>query len=125
MNELWAMIETKRSGPRLIVTNQGKEPLLKARMRQPPQHPRALTTLLEGVALWEGAPIRAALVAGARDSYDISRYHDCFAEPGTSPLFTLAVVPTLAEAREHHRDSLRGMGKFDDLRQLMLFEVAK
>lgn len=39
MSDLWAAIDTTRSpNPRLLVTNAGKEPILKARMSGPPQH---------------------------------------------------------------------------------------
>jgi hypothetical protein len=40
--------------------------VLKARLPDAPQHPRALETLAEGVALWYGRPLYAAL--GARAS---------------------------------------------------------
>jgi hypothetical protein len=39
--------------------------LLKARLSTIPCHPRALLTLLEGLSLWSGQPLRAALSVDA------------------------------------------------------------
>jgi hypothetical protein len=38
----------------LLVTNPGGDEVLKAVLPVWPQHPRALLTLLEGVAMWVG-----------------------------------------------------------------------
>jgi len=47
---------------KLLVENlQGD--LLKARLPLAPEHPRALLTLLEGLALWAGGPICAVISA--------------------------------------------------------------
>jgi hypothetical protein len=51
---------------RLLVTDpQGKDQI-KARLPLRPNHPRALLTLLEGVALYSGDPIYAVISAGSR-----------------------------------------------------------
>jgi len=41
---------------------------------------------------------------------------------GGGPLYSLEFVPRL---RRRHRDGLDGLGRFHDLRQLLLFEVAR
>ena len=37
--------------------------ILRARLPPHPEHPRALLTLLEGMALWSGSPVTAAISA--------------------------------------------------------------
>ena len=126
MSDLWAAIDTRQYLPRLLVTNAGREPLLKARMSGPPQHRRALSTLLEALAMWEGRPVRAALVVGERQrGCDMSQYHDFFAEPDRTPMYSIEYVTSIAEMRRTYRDQLHGMGKSRDLKQLLLFEVAR
>ena len=125
MSELWAAIDTRSTSPRILVTNAGKEPLVKARMRKRPDHRRALATLLEGLAMWEGARVRAVLVAGMRDACVSSFYHDCFADPCDTPLYSIGYAPSLEEARQMHEDRIRGMGAFNDMRQVLTYEVAK
>ncbi len=56
-----------RSGAKeltLLVTSPHGDDLLKARLPVRPPHPRALLTLLEGVALWSGEPVFAVISAG-------------------------------------------------------------
>lgn len=50
---------------RLLVMSPHGDDLLKARLPVRTRHPRALLTLLEGVALWSGQPVRAVISAGA------------------------------------------------------------
>jgi hypothetical protein len=45
---------------RLLVRESNRD-LLKAQFQPQSSHPRALLTLLEGLSLWQGAPIRVAL----------------------------------------------------------------
>ena len=57
---------TVHPGPnqtRILVTEDGDD-CLRAVLPMPPTHPRALHTLLEGLALWHGRPVHAVLVAG-------------------------------------------------------------
>lgn len=48
---------------RLLMTDPERSEVLKARLPPHPSHPRALLTLLEGLALWTGAPVTAAISA--------------------------------------------------------------
>lgn len=125
MSDLWAAIDTRRLCPRILVTNSGREPLVKANLSGPPQHRRALPTFLEALALWEGRPVRAALVVGKSDGSDTSRYHDFFADLDHTPLYSIDYVSSPAELRRAHRDQIRGMGRFQDLKQLLMWEVAR
>jgi hypothetical protein len=106
-----------------LVTTGPSETVLKARLSPTVQHPRALPTLLEALALWEGMPVRAAVIADGPDGSSATRLKlDWLAEPDGAPLYQIELVPG---HKRHHRDPLDGMGAFHDLRQLMLFEAAR
>lgn len=124
-HHLWACIDPRGLETRLLFTNAGKEPLLKARLSRPPQHRRALPMLLEAVALWQGQPIRAALVADDTGRYDSTIYHDCLVDACETPLYSIENVLPLAALRRLHRDEINGMGRFHDLKQLLGIEVAR
>lgn len=97
--------------------------LLKAQLRATPSSRTALSTLLEAIALWQGRPVRAALaVDSRRASSDTSLCRDSFPDFG-SALYSLEYVEALRPPRR--RDPLTGMGRFDDLRQLLLFAAAR
>jgi len=51
---------------KILVTDSEGNELLKASLPSPPQHPRALLTLLEGLALWAGEPLTAVISVGPR-----------------------------------------------------------
>jgi len=126
MNDLWVAIDTRRHTPRILVTDGGKGAILKAQMSHAPQHHRALRTFLEALALWEGRAVRAALVVGEPAGFDTSQYHDFFAEPDRTPQYTIEYVSSWHELRrEQKRDPIRDMGPFHDLKQLLMFEVAR
>ncbi|MFQ5668511.1 MAG: hypothetical protein ACE5I7_19070 [Candidatus Binatia bacterium] len=67
MQTLWMGVRPGPDVTRILVQDAGI-PLLKARLPEAPQHPRALETLAEGVALWVGRPIYAALGVAAEDA---------------------------------------------------------
>jgi hypothetical protein len=125
MSDLWAAIDTRRHCPRILVTNSGREPLVKALMSGPPQHRRALPTFLEALALWEGRPVRAALVVGKQGGCDTSLYHEFFADPDHTPMYSIDYVSSPEEMKRAYRDQLGGMGRFQDLKQLLIWEVAR
>ena len=122
MRELRVVIAPSAISTRVIATEHsdaGTETLLKARLAAEPSHPRALSWLLESIALWQGRTVRAALVAdGNRSSSGTRLYTDWFADFGGA-LYTLE----LAHRRERrvHRDRVAGLGSYADLRQLVLF----
>lgn len=100
-----------------------EETILKARFLSSPSSRTALPALLEAIALWQGRPVRAALVAdGSSASSGTSLYRDSFPDFGSS-LYTLEYVEALR--KPHTRDRLSGMGRFGDLRQLLLFKAAR
>jgi hypothetical protein len=109
----------------VIAMAGARETILKARLSREPSHPRAMATLLEAVALWQGTTVRAALCAAERDGVSDSRlYREAFTDVG-GPLYTLDWVPVPERARRRHRDIQGVEGDFADLRSLLLFEVAR
>lgn len=125
MSDLWMGISPGLHSTRVIAMAGARETILKARLSREPAHPRALPTLLEAIALWQGTKVRAALCAAERDgASDSSLYRAAFVDMG-GPLYTLDWVPAVERGRRRHRD-LRGVGgEFSDLRQTVLFEVAR
>lgn len=109
-------------GTRILVTDRD-EVRLKARLSCPPAHPRALSWLIEAVALWEGAPVRAVLCAGgSRCTYAASFRADWFPDFG-GPLYSLEVVDGPGATRL--RDPHRGLGSFRDLKQLHIDDALR
>jgi hypothetical protein len=93
----------------LLVTNQEGDDLIKARLPRLPRHPRALLTLLEGVALWSGEPLYVVISAGNhRDDWLGCETWGDELWPTESPLvhFDVAIPPARA------RRPLRGVGDF-------------
>ncbi len=58
-----ARLEVRPSSLKLAVIDAEGNELLKAIFGQAPKHPRALLTLLEGVALWSEEPLRCVISA--------------------------------------------------------------
>ena len=98
---------------KLLVTSPHGDDLLKARLPIRPLHPRALLSLLEGVALWSGEPVLAVISAGGRrnDGLGSDAWGDALWPP-ESPLvhFDFATPPSRARRR------LVGVGDFRDVR---------
>lgn len=123
MRSLWVAIDSRCDQTRILATAGPKETVLKARLSATAQHPRAVPALLEALALWEGMPVRAAVIADGTDGSSATRLRlDSFADFVGEPLYKLEFVPG---HRRRHRDLLDGMGAFHDLRQLVMFEVAR
>jgi hypothetical protein len=124
MSDIWMGILPEPSGTRVLAMTGPSETILKARLLPEPSHPRAMATLLEAVALWQGHKVRAALGAAERDgACDLSPYREAFSDLG-GPLYSIDWVPAHHGRRRRHRD-IAGVGDFSDLRQLLLFEVAR
>ena len=96
---------------RILVTDCGKD-LLKACLPTHPHHPRALTTLLEALALWTAAPVHAVLVAEGPSGR--SRAEALY--EGFLPVATSNVSYDIVDPREHKR--LAGPVDFRQLRLL-------
>ncbi len=107
---------------KLLVSSPEGVDLLKARLPLcPPPHPRALLTLLEGVALFSGEPVCA--VISVRRQYDHWLGSERWAEqlwPTESPLveFDFAV-------RSSHEQRPRGVDAFRAVRRPWRLERLK
>jgi hypothetical protein len=124
MSSIWMCIAPGPTATRVLAMHGPSKTLLKARLRRDPSHPRALATLLEAIALWEGMPVRAALAADDEPtSYASSLCQDPRTERGVGPLFTLDWVPVAGRGRR--RPGIAGMGRFHDLERLLIGEVAR
>jgi hypothetical protein len=124
MHSLWVAIESRCNETRILAMSGPKETVLKARLSATTQHRLALPSLLEALAMWQGMPVRAVVVADAPDGSALARLKldHMLADVGENPLFTLELVHG---HKRRHRDVLDAMGAFHDLRQLAMFEVAR
>jgi hypothetical protein len=105
---------------RVLALSRPNEPILKARLSPTPSHPRAMATLLEALALWEGHRVHAALCAGSKAGLsDLGPYRSSELRDG--PLYAVEWVPACRPVRR--RRQLGGLGDFGDLRQLVLEEA--
>jgi hypothetical protein len=124
MDSIWMGIAPGLRETRVIAMHGASDTILKARLRRDPAHPRAMASLLEAVALWQGVPVRAALSADDEQiSCESCLCRAAVIDTGPSPLYTVDWVP--AAGRGRRRSNIAGMGDFRDLRQLLLFEVVR
>jgi hypothetical protein len=108
---------------RVIAMAGPSDTILKAQLARDPRHPRALASLLEAVALWQGQPVRAALCAGSEGlSCDSNLYREAFSDEGGA---LYSVVWARASVPRRRRDHLHGLGRFHDLERLVIEEVAR
>lgn len=122
MSELRMVISPGAEATRVIAIAEsasGSETLLKARLSAEPSHPRAVQWLLESVALWQGARVRAALCAGAPGRTYVTRLYPAWFADFGGALYELEVVEG-RRARRVHKDAVALEGEYRDLRQLSL-----
>ena len=125
MESIWMGIAPSATSTRVLAMAGPHDTILKARLSRSPAHPRAMATLLEAIALWQGRPIRAALCADEQHGgSDSSLFRETFADVG-GPLYTLDWIPAPERGRRARRRDIAGMGEFADLRQILLDEVAR
>jgi hypothetical protein len=123
MESIWMGIAPGPVTTRVIAMASPSETILKAQLAREPRHPRALATLLEAVALWQGQPVRAALCAGHPGlSCDSNLFREAFSDDGGA---LYSVVWARASVPRRRRDHLHGLGRFHDLERLVIEEVAR
>lgn len=123
MRSLWVAIDSRTDETRILVMEGPRETVLKARLSAVAQHPRAVPTLLEALAMWHGMPVRAVVVVDDQDRSSVMRLKlEWLADFVGEPLYKLKFVDG---RKARHRDQLDGLGQFHDLRQLVMFEVAR
>ncbi len=120
---IWMAIRPGSTETRILATYRAQQTLLKAKLAGRPAHPRALPALLEALALWEGEQVRAVLcVDGSVDGHAQQLANDLFPFHEPTPLYQLDLADV---RRPRRREAIEGMGDFRDLRQILLFEVAR
>ena len=125
MDSIWLGLSPSARSTRILAMRGPGETILKAHLSLRPASSRAVTALFEAIALWEGAPVRAALVVdeSSTSSCPTTLYRDLFAVFGEStPLYQLEWVPRAVRRR---RDGLTGLGDFGDLERLLARTVAR
>ena len=109
---------TMEIGPRavrLLVTDEEGNEVVKARLPLRPLCMGTVRTLLEGLALWSGQPLRAAIVAGSGSGP--SRISLLFG-PGVWPEDSALVGFDVVVPRRSRRRTIPGVGDFRQLRLL-------
>jgi hypothetical protein len=125
MDSIWLGLSPSTRSTRILAMHGPSETILKAHLSLRPSSSRAVTTLFEAIALWQGAPVRAALVVddSSTSSCPTTLYRDLFPVFGEeTPLYSLEWVP---RAPRRRRDGLTGMGDFGDLERLLSRSVAR
>ena len=125
MDSIWLGLSPGAQSTRIVAMRGPRETILKAHLSLHPSSARAVTALLEAIALWEGLPVRAALVVdeSSTSSCPTTLYRDLFEVFGETPLYRLEWVPRAVARRR--RDGLSGMGEFGDLERLLARTVAR
>ena len=106
-------LEVRRGRVQVLVKDRGQGDVLKASLPLRSHHPRALLTLLEGLALYQGGRLDAVIVAEPNcPSWHESGLFGDELWPAASPLVRFEVV---AHGR---REQIGGVGDFRALRRL-------
>lgn len=119
MSLLWMSVQPSSDEVRIMLTEPGKGPVLKARLPSPPQDVRSLGRLLETIVTWYGQPLRAVLDADALDVRDHpERWFELFGDMHS----LLVTVEWVSRPRASKRDRfLESMGDFESARRLLTF----
>ncbi|HWL86988.1 MAG TPA: hypothetical protein VNO21_14365 [Polyangiaceae bacterium] len=114
MNDPWiATLRPTTHELRILVRTRETGDLMQARLPARSAHPRAVLTLLEGLSLFRGQPMRAVICVAAPSPtpYDLGLLFGDELWPGESPL-----VQFDFELPVRRRGRLRGLGDFRALR---------
>lgn len=125
MESIWLGLWPNARATRILAMRGAQETILKGRLPLRPSSNRAVTALLEAIALWEGRPVRAVLVAdgSSTSSSSTTLYRDTFEIYGSrTALYEFEWVSRVPGRR---RDGLGGMGSFVDLERLLVQTVAR
>lgn len=126
MESIWLGLWPDARTVRVLAMRGATETVFKGRLPLRPSSPRAVTTLLEAIALWEGLPVRAVLVADESSMHSCATtlFRDTFEVFGErTALYELSwATPAVGRRR---RDVMGGMGGFADLERLLVHAVAR
>jgi hypothetical protein len=120
MQPIWMTIEPRPTEVRLLVTEPGAGPSLKAQLPLPPPDSRALVLLLEAVSAWYRRPLHAVLDA---DAEEVGRHPERWVDlAGDLPLAHVSIEwarRPRPSARKRHGRFLDEMGPFHSARRLL------
>lgn len=120
MQPMWMSIESRPSEVRLVLTEPGAGPSLKALLPPPGAHSRAMLLLLEALAAWHQRPLHAVLDA---DAEDVRRNPERWVHlAGDLPIAEVSVEwahRTRAAARKRRARFLDEMGDVRSARRLL------
>lgn len=118
MESIWLGLWPNTLATQIVVMRGASETILKANLSLWPSSQHAVTALFEAIALWEGRPVRAVLVADewSTSSSPTMLYRDTFG------LFSartgLYEFEWVSPARRR-KSVLGGMGSFGNLERLV------
>lgn len=127
MDSIWLGLWPNSRTTRVLAMRGPTETILKAHLSLQPSSIHAVPTLLEALALWEGKPVRAALVAdeSSTRSSPTTLYRDTFALFGErTALYEFEWASQQRQGRRR-KDGLGGMGDFADLERALVRAVAR
>ncbi len=126
MDSIWLGLWPNSRTTRVLAMRGPCETILKAQLGLQPASIHAVPTLLEAIALWEGKPVRAALVAdeSSTRSSPTTLYRDTFALFGERTALYEFDWSSQAQRRPR-KDDLGGMGSFADLERELVRAVAR
>jgi hypothetical protein len=104
----------KRNQLWMLGMDQNEEAVLKARLPLDPLHPRALITVLEGLALWSGHRLPVALGVSASSVSSIA----ALLPDGPAWMSPLVDIQVLDHPTRSAKRRLRGVGDFRDVLRL-------
>jgi hypothetical protein len=105
---------------RILVSDPQGYTLLKGNLAPHTCHPRALPTLLDALALWEGTMLRVVLSVDEWDASGAKNLCRGLHRDDGAPLFSLDWVPRVVENPGSNPRS--HLGNFSDLRRLVVRE---
>jgi len=124
MRSLWMGVIPGLESTRIVVRDGWNPILLKARLPHSPQHPRALESFCEAIALWCGRKVCAALVVEGPDAFCATKpWQDTVEGLTRRDLFEVRLVSLGLSAGE--RDHLDGLHDYNELRQLIFSEEGR
>lgn len=125
MNRPWMVWAPCAESTRVMVTNED-EILLKAKLSPGPSHPRAAQWLMEAIALWEGAPVRAVISVDGKDGTYASHFWDAVGMDLGGVLYTLRQAGAEPRARRQLsflRDLVPEVTGFCDLEEVRIVDA--
>ena len=109
------MVSMAQSRTRLLLLDETDE-IMRAELPAPPyvpRHPRAMTTMFEGLAMWLGCKLRVVVSADALGNSFCPELAGDLGVGVQSVFFDVEIAPPKRRGRR-----LKGVGHFSDLRQL-------